>query len=266
MDLDAFGRLPVVYEGRVKPFDTIARNALIKISDRAEFVDASGAKRPAIQWLLDVISESDAAGEHKVFRIYNLDLLETLGLEPPRLDLRHQRIRRTARRIQQASRHARAKDPAERSAFERKALELDVQLRAFNLLYESFRFPVLRFPKLAEGESMTPEQMQQVQDDIDREVSRQTNLTQFVLPNAVPPEKQPPNRPARTPPPVAQEWQPFTIAVFDAMNDVMAQNEINPGTDYLLSIFDDYRTGNARAFNAAVAEYGDYLEKLAPRN
>ena len=28
MQLDEFGRLPVVYEGRVKPFDTLARNML----------------------------------------------------------------------------------------------------------------------------------------------------------------------------------------------------------------------------------------------
>ncbi len=32
-DLDAFGRLPLMYEGRHKPFDTLARNSLRVISD-----------------------------------------------------------------------------------------------------------------------------------------------------------------------------------------------------------------------------------------
>src|SRR5690606_2733869 len=33
MQLDEFGRLPVVYEGRVKPLDTVARNVLRTVSD-----------------------------------------------------------------------------------------------------------------------------------------------------------------------------------------------------------------------------------------
>ena len=28
MDLDAFGRLPIMFEGRIKPIDTLARNSL----------------------------------------------------------------------------------------------------------------------------------------------------------------------------------------------------------------------------------------------
>ena len=41
--LVAFGKLPILYEGRVKPVDTLARNALRKISDRDHFVDQEGA-------------------------------------------------------------------------------------------------------------------------------------------------------------------------------------------------------------------------------
>ncbi len=55
MQLEEFGRLPVVYEGRVKPLDTVARNVLRTVSDRQTFRDESGKSQPAIKWLLDVI-------------------------------------------------------------------------------------------------------------------------------------------------------------------------------------------------------------------
>ena len=73
--IQAFAHLPVVYQGRVKPYDTLARNNLVIISDRQTWRDEDGNKRPAIEWLLDVMSGSPRAAEHKVFRIHNLQLL-----------------------------------------------------------------------------------------------------------------------------------------------------------------------------------------------
>jgi len=58
MDTARFGQLPLAYEGRIKPFDTLARNALTRISDKQTVVDASGAQRSAVAWLLDVITRS----------------------------------------------------------------------------------------------------------------------------------------------------------------------------------------------------------------
>ncbi len=81
IDFAAFGRLPVTYEGRVKPFDTLARNCLRVMSDRQTYRDENKEEQPAIRWLLDVITDSEAAAKHQVFRISNLDVLNTLGLE-----------------------------------------------------------------------------------------------------------------------------------------------------------------------------------------
>ncbi len=80
MDFVAFGRLPVMYEGRVKPFDTLARNSLRIISDKQTVKDEHGKAIPATQWLLDVITDNDAAMNYQIFRIHNLDVLEILGL------------------------------------------------------------------------------------------------------------------------------------------------------------------------------------------
>jgi len=75
VDLNAFGRLPVMFEGRIKPIDTLARNSLRIISDREIVKDAQGATLPAIGWLLDVITDSPTAANHRVFRIQNLEVL-----------------------------------------------------------------------------------------------------------------------------------------------------------------------------------------------
>jgi ABC-type transport system involved in cytochrome c biogenesis permease subunit len=73
----AFGRRPVAFQGRVQPYDALARNSLRVLSGR-ETIDGT----PAIRWLLDAISGSDAAERHRVFRIVNPEVIERLGLEP----------------------------------------------------------------------------------------------------------------------------------------------------------------------------------------
>src|SRR5262249_34198077 len=89
-NLDAFGRLPAMYNGRVIPLDSLARTDLMLFSGREWFPDEKGRTQPAIKWLLDVmsvdvsidLSPTSAAAKHRVFRIKDPDLLKRLGLEP----------------------------------------------------------------------------------------------------------------------------------------------------------------------------------------
>jgi hypothetical protein len=85
MDLEGFASLPVVNGGRTKPIDTVARTALLVISNKTVYPDAEGRPQPAIRWLLDVMlldKDKKAPGwQHKVFRIENDQLLSMLGLE-----------------------------------------------------------------------------------------------------------------------------------------------------------------------------------------
>ncbi|HUR39311.1 MAG TPA: hypothetical protein VM222_07445, partial [Planctomycetota bacterium] len=81
-DVHAFGRIPVVNNGRVKPMDTIARTHLRIMSNRETFKDKSGASRSAIEWLLDVEADERESASHPVFRIDHPQLLNSLGLQP----------------------------------------------------------------------------------------------------------------------------------------------------------------------------------------
>jgi ABC-type transport system involved in cytochrome c biogenesis permease subunit len=83
MRIHEFGKLPVAYGGRIQPMDTLARNALRTISGKSTYEDKQlKGRQPAIRWLLDVVSLSPAMLDHRVIRVENIDVLQTLGLKP----------------------------------------------------------------------------------------------------------------------------------------------------------------------------------------
>ncbi|MEN8256154.1 MAG: cytochrome C biogenesis protein, partial [Verrucomicrobiota bacterium] len=78
--INTFAQLPLKYNGRKKPIDTFARNLLTILSGK-QSVRVNGEKISAAKWLLDNVSGRPEAMDYEVFRIENLDLLSTLGLE-----------------------------------------------------------------------------------------------------------------------------------------------------------------------------------------
>ncbi len=85
MDVNAFGKLPVVHQGRVIPLDSFARTQLRIVSEKETFKDSKGKTRPAVRWLLDTMvftmGDGAQAREHPVFRIVDPHLLSTLELK-----------------------------------------------------------------------------------------------------------------------------------------------------------------------------------------
>lgn len=85
-NLEAFGRMPVVDGGRVKPLDTVARVNLRIISGREEYEDANGKMQPAVRWYLEALATGGrrhrgAAWKQKIFRIDNEQVLQELELK-----------------------------------------------------------------------------------------------------------------------------------------------------------------------------------------
>ncbi len=77
-DLASFGKIPVLEGGRVKPVDTVARNALLVIRGQQSFQDA-GRTVGADEWLLDVLFRPDVADGQPVFVINDPDVLGLMG-------------------------------------------------------------------------------------------------------------------------------------------------------------------------------------------
>ncbi len=80
-DVAAFGRLPVLLNGRIQPFDSVARNTLLSISGRSTVRLADGHSLSATQWLLETMTNPKLADERKVFRVQHPDLQGLLGTE-----------------------------------------------------------------------------------------------------------------------------------------------------------------------------------------
>lgn len=87
-DLYQFGQVPVSQDGRIKPLDTVARNALLQISGKQSLMDdmllpdEGDEARPAILWLAEVISRRPEAFSRKVIRIDDPDILGLMGKTP----------------------------------------------------------------------------------------------------------------------------------------------------------------------------------------
>jgi hypothetical protein len=85
-----FGALPVLLNGRIQPFDSVARNSLLQIRDKQtapvklHFSVFDPAKRgvvvPAREWLVELMMKPDVADTRKVFRVDHPELVDLLKL------------------------------------------------------------------------------------------------------------------------------------------------------------------------------------------
>ena len=84
-DYDAFGRIVIQHDGRLKPLDKFARTSLTLFHEKATFkgYDAEGRryKKKAIQWLADTLLFPQQAFDDKVFKERNNGVIQALGME-----------------------------------------------------------------------------------------------------------------------------------------------------------------------------------------
>ncbi len=144
-DLAGFGQLPVNYDGRPMPIDTLARTSL-KIIRARDTAMVDGKSVPATQWLLDLLTEKD--DNDAVFRIDNQDILSFLSLDQSEKYFTiHQIISsaeqrdRLQRQIEQAQQAQESGSLKTSDVYQRKILELAdhlklyIKLRNFGELY-----------------------------------------------------------------------------------------------------------------------------------
>lgn len=77
----AFGRLPVLVGGRIKPLDTVARATLLQFQGRQTVRLADGTRLAPSRWLADVLLDDRKANAYPVFEIVHPDLLALLKLK-----------------------------------------------------------------------------------------------------------------------------------------------------------------------------------------
>lgn len=235
MQITEFGKLPVAYNGRVKPIDTMARNALTVLSGRSKLDDAS-----ASEWLLDLLSDSAAANSAKVLRIENLDVLQTLNLEP-REGFRYSlaELRNSGDEYMRQWRLASEVPDERRNLMQKKFLELARKIVLVNTLQEAFSAPQIPTGSF--------EQMKAGFEQVSARIA-QLNTT---APRPVPPA---------TP---GDPWKTMLEAERDVIFQRIQQKETNEATPALRSILDAYAAKDVQQFNALVADYREIVEQRA---
>lgn len=260
MRLDEFGRLPVAYEGRMKPFDTLARNAMRVLSDRDYFTvkhekkrsallhwlgykDEEEKKQPAVRWLLDLLTDAPGVENYEVVRIQSPEVLQLLGLEP-RHGFRYSLSELGPKFGEFRKQAALAHDvkPPDRNGFQKKIAELERRLHIVSVLRLAFDPP--RLNKETSGEEMQQILMQQ-KDLIDN----------GNLPLAIPPSH-----------PEGQ-WLPYgaawTVAWLQAQK--MGEQPSQAVIDFS-SLLSAYAKNDVAGFNREVERYRSLLHSWTRKN
>jgi cytochrome c-type biogenesis protein CcsB len=146
-----FGRLPVLMNGRVQPFDSVARNSLLQIRSTADVPLEEvpswkfwhhPEKLKSTAWLLELMSRPDKADDRPIFLIHHPDLLGELQLNDTGVDksgLRYytfNQLRPHIPEILEQDRQAEMLDDAARNSLQRQVVKLGNAV----FLYQKLKF------------------------------------------------------------------------------------------------------------------------------
>ena len=270
MDLHAFGKLPIVYEGRIKPLDTLARTSMRILSSRETFYEAdafsedkavaSKAKTlPAIVWLADLIGQKPASFEHHVIRIDNPDIVEFLGLKWR--EKKYYSLAEVGPSIEKISKEMasiRAVDAKKRSAFQRRVMDLANKIHLVNMLAGSVQVPS-GLPDIPDPQELggKPEQlMPRIRQIMEYLQAFEQRLMEDHPPLMVPVAVE---KTATTE--ASLEWMvlsmPLTKSLIGAK--LFGQDISSPALKHWLDILRAYAQDDAKSFNKAVDDYRSWL-------
>jgi ABC-type transport system involved in cytochrome c biogenesis permease subunit len=144
-DLPAFGRLPVLADGRLKPMDTVARNTLLLLQGRQRVVTPDNRALTPHEWLLDLFFRPAAADTYAVIRIDNADVLSLFNLGQADgaggVRFSFAQLRAGLAELDRQAQLADAVESAERSPFQRALAELHAHLFLYDHLKFSLQAP-----------------------------------------------------------------------------------------------------------------------------
>jgi ABC-type transport system involved in cytochrome c biogenesis permease subunit len=278
-----FSRLPVLMNGRVQPFDTVGRNALLQIRSTGEvplemapswkFWHHPKKLKPG-EWLLEVFFKPELADTRHIFRIHHHDIIEELKLADKGVEksgLRYytfEQIRPKLQEIEQRAGEARQIDDKQRNAFQKQILALHYGIFVYQSLKSAARPPEwLDFQgQLAEFETNLPAGLEalnarQEGKEFDKEaLSKFWEPVMGVLalardPNAgrVYPLVIPPAEPGQK----REDWSTVSQALMSALQTKRVPEPVRA----FAAMGTAFAQTNAAAFNVALAGYKHWLGK-----
>ena len=169
-DLTAFGRLPVLVNGRIKPLDTVARTSLLMMQGRQRVSDPTVSQplvASPIEWLADVLFAPAKADAYPTFRLSmseSPELLTLMGLTEEQIKISYDsatlrtlavadfvpKIRsrfsynQLAPKLAELERQAQLAEPVEaqlRTPFQKAAVQLRERVVLYQRLKHSLQLP-----------------------------------------------------------------------------------------------------------------------------
>jgi len=130
--VDAFAKLAILHEGRVKPVDTYARNLLLQFSGRTTL-----DRKPAVEWFSRLVFAPATTKNDKVFLINNPQIPMALGIEEEeKRRYSFNQLNRGFEKIVELARVAQQIDEKNRSIVEHEVLRIYHNV----VLYTQFSF------------------------------------------------------------------------------------------------------------------------------
>ncbi len=264
IDTTAFGNLPVQAGGRIKPFDTLARNSLLIINGK-QVLRQDGEKISATRWLLDVMFDAKTADDQDVFLIHNPEVLGLFGWQQgERKRFSHNELRPFMVQIDEQGRQAAEVEAAQRSAYQTAVLNLFNSISLYQRLKNSVRPEGVEAlsPEIDEYVAKVPagfkammarnagkEYDREALGSFSRMVSQYEELHGSGFLRPIPPNDDNP------------EW--YTVG--SAILAVGTDGTLVPGARTYAEMGDAFVAGDAEAFNKHVATQAESFQQAEPK-
>jgi ABC-type transport system involved in cytochrome c biogenesis permease subunit len=263
-----FGQLPLVFNGRLKPMDSLARNSLLEIREK-QTLDTEPWKGwndnpkiiSATEWLVNVMTNSTVADAWPVFRVDNSDLITLLKL-PEASSAQHQdgkhyswdQIAPSFDLINKENARVQKIESAQRSAYEQAVSKVFDKLMLYEQLKNTLQPQDVQDWKqeLDDYQALIPAGIaavhaQQTGQKYDQtifngfadDIQQLNDMSQLDAPLVIPPENPSGN------------WQRVGMALLNAAKG----DKISPAVLAYANMGDAFRKGDVAAFNAALADY-----------
>lgn len=274
--ISEFGRLPVLLNGRVQPFDSVARNSLLQIRSTGavplEEVPSwnfwrHARKLKATEWLLEVMARPVVADTRPIFLIHHAELLGELKLQDrgvTKSGLRYYtfgELQPLVAEINEQARKASEVKSGEQTAFQKQVLKLA------NALWLYQRLKVTLQPEGAENFAQELADFQQNLGPAQAAARASENSQDFdrqALQRIAQPLQQfqmmarlgyvltvPPLDPVKA----RDDWQTLGASLLDFGRG----GQLHPAATNFAAMATAYRQQQPEAFNRAVASYRQWL-------
>ena len=133
---EAFKKIPILENGRVKPLDTYAQNILLLFSGKRTF-----ERRPAIEWLARLLFSPQDTQDDKIFLINNPEVVLALNVIPdPHRRYSFKQMEKGYHKLSDLAMQAAQIDEKKRTIVENEILNVFANINLYLNLTQSFQF------------------------------------------------------------------------------------------------------------------------------